>query len=174
MFAIFMFTLVASAFSSSLACAQLDKFNTCSTNAGNQMTACSSAVTSVPDITYWQCVCSSQTALTNCYTLCPDDPNMQLQYASQTSSVSGTCQYVAQQQALGNTTSLPIGSTVNVTVGSNGTKVAIPVPKKVLPPLPQSNNTNGDANINYDNGAVAMGLASSLTLMAILISIALF
>lgn len=157
-------------------CKAMASFTACSTNSANQIAACSAAVINVPDISYYQCVCTAQNALNNCYNLCPDDANLQLQYKSIMSSSPGTCQYVAQQLALGNTTSLPIGSTVNVTVGFNGTKVAIPVPKKILPPVPKSNNTNanGTAGVNYDNGAVAMGFASSLTLVAILLTIALF
>jgi hypothetical protein len=74
-----------------LSCSQIDNFSACVNAARLRISACSSAVVSVPNFEYYQCQCTEYTTIESCYSYCPDSPEMQLQLRTEKETQGSVC-----------------------------------------------------------------------------------
>lgn len=72
-------------------CSKVIEYSNCALNATLQVAACNQNVDSNPDSQYYTCLCDGYQATLRCYSLCPDDPQLQLQFRTQKESTSSTC-----------------------------------------------------------------------------------
>jgi hypothetical protein len=72
-------------------CSKATEYSNCALNATLQVAACNQNVDSNPDSQYYTCLCEGYQATLRCYSLCPDDPQLQLQFRTQKESTSSTC-----------------------------------------------------------------------------------
>lgn len=80
-------------------CNKITEYSSCSTKASQDISSCNGQVTSVPDASYYTCLCKGHQSLLQCYSICPDDPQMQLQLVSQKQNMFATCK-AAQDMAV--------------------------------------------------------------------------
>lgn len=137
--------------------------------------ACNSLVTDTPTFEYYNCVCNGQNSMISCYDICPDDPQLQAQKQSQLQYKSGTCVYVAQQKALGKGAP-PVASSTTVTTGTSttgvkGTSVALPLPKRTLPPAPVNNDTYSGGYTYNSGAATSFGLLLSSVMASAIVAV---
>lgn len=72
-------------------CSKAAEYSNCALNATLQVAACNQNVDSNPDSKYYTCLCDGYQTTLKCYSLCPDDPQLQLQFRTQQRSTSSTC-----------------------------------------------------------------------------------
>ena len=72
-------------------CSKTVEYSNCALNATLQVASCNQKVKSNPDAKYYDCLCEGYQSTLVCYSLCPDDPQLQLQFRSQKESISSTC-----------------------------------------------------------------------------------
>ena len=72
-------------------CAKAAEYSNCALNATLQVAACNQNVDRNPDSKYYTCLCDGYQTTLRCYSLCPDDPQLQLQFRTQKESLSSTC-----------------------------------------------------------------------------------
>lgn len=144
-------------------CMQITEFDACMTKYSTKVADCSSAVVGTPDVAYYSCQCTELTAMQQCYMVCPDDEQMQLQLRTQQSTTSAVCQAVNDLRSRGHLENATesIKSDINSKV-SIATKV-LPKPSKTAqlsstqtpPPKPssQSKPDNGSNGILVVNSA---------------------
>ncbi|KAJ8328357.1 hypothetical protein QVD99_000864 [Batrachochytrium dendrobatidis] len=92
-------------------CSKPAEYSACTTTAGLAIAACNGKVVSVPDLVYYQCLCTGNQQLQQCYTVCPDDPQLQLQATIQNQSVFSTCKASQDMEAAASSASVAISST---------------------------------------------------------------
>jgi hypothetical protein len=64
-------------------CQKNKEFATCAQKAELAVAGCNSNVTNVPTASYYTCLCTGSQMRMQCYSLCPDDTQLQIQYQSQ-------------------------------------------------------------------------------------------
>jgi hypothetical protein len=72
-------------------CSKAAEYSNCARNATLKVAACNQNVDSNPDSAYYTCLCDGYLNTLKCYALCPDDPQLQLQFRTQKESTSSTC-----------------------------------------------------------------------------------
>ncbi|KAI8617631.1 hypothetical protein BC830DRAFT_1112760 [Chytriomyces sp. MP71] len=87
------------------ACLKTADFSNCTTNAAQTSADCNNLVSDTPTLEYYQCLCKAGQGNLQCYALCPDDAQLQLQLQTIQKSVSASCQGVTDLQSQGFTTS---------------------------------------------------------------------
>jgi hypothetical protein len=80
-------------------CSQPVQYSTCTTEAHQQMAKCSSNVSGSPTGAYYRCLCTGKQALVTCYTICGDDPNLQLQLPTTQRDADAACKLASEQEA---------------------------------------------------------------------------
>jgi hypothetical protein len=110
----------------------------------------------------------------DCYNLCPEDENLQLQRRAQEQNKVSTCQYVDQARANGE--GAPEVANKTTAVVSGTTTVELPKPKP-RPRPPMSNTTatpKPTGTVTFDNEANVQLAAFSCLMLAICSAIFFF
>jgi hypothetical protein len=154
-------------------CSKIVEFSACSSKASNRIAGCNNLVVDTPTFQFWNCICDSYTASLDCYAICPDDPQLQLQRRSQEQTRFGTCQYVDQLKKEGK--AAPRLKTTTTVIGSRTISAVIPSTSddSELPPLPVRSNTNSFP-ISVDNEGFMHRVSAMIALVAGLFAFALF
>ena len=82
-------------------CKKIISYNSCVMRHASDIAACNSLVVNVPTFEYWDCICQGYSKSLSCYKICPEDTNLQLQFASQRQSTFSTCDYVNEMKRQG-------------------------------------------------------------------------
>ena len=96
-------------------CAKAAEYSNCALNATLQVAACNQNVDSNPDSKYYTCLCDGYQTTLRCYSLCPDDPQLQLQFRTQKESLSSSCKAASDMKLK---ESVSFSSSTSVSVSS--------------------------------------------------------
>ncbi|KAH9246016.1 hypothetical protein BASA81_016478 [Batrachochytrium salamandrivorans] len=108
-------------------CAKATDYSACTNTASLAIAACNGKVVSVPDKAYYVCLCEGNQQLQQCYSVCPDDPQLQLQATVQKQTTFSTCktsqdmlaaEIAANQSAVASTPSI---SSSSVSISTSAT-----------------------------------------------------
>ncbi|TPX42528.1 hypothetical protein SeMB42_g02074 [Synchytrium endobioticum] len=81
-------------------CARTADFSACQTSASHAQAQCNSLVVSTPTPEYWRCLCNSAQQGVQCYDICHDDPQLQLQLQTVKVHADSACKTADDQAAL--------------------------------------------------------------------------
>ena len=104
-------------------CSKPVEYSSCTTDAHKQMASCSAKVVGNPTATYYRCLCEGQNALVSCYSICGDDPNLQLQLPTAQRDAASSCKVATEQEAKAPkaTTKSTTSSDIKTTLSSSPT-----------------------------------------------------
>src|SRR6478609_9593522 len=88
------------------ACQLITSYNDCVNKNTLKIMSCE-ALNSGPMYDYYTCICAQKKALFGCYTICADDPTLQLESQTAQLDVIAVCQQASQLQPTSTTTTLP-------------------------------------------------------------------
>jgi hypothetical protein len=91
-------------------CALLTRYNDCVNKATLKIMGCES-LNSGPLYDYYNCLCSTNQGLHDCYALCADDPTLQLESQTSQINVQSVCLQASQQTPPSTTTSTTASTT---------------------------------------------------------------
>ncbi|KAJ3246549.1 hypothetical protein HDU78_006769 [Chytriomyces hyalinus] len=97
------------------ACLQSAAYTNCTTAAAQTSANCNSLVVDTPTVEYYQCLCTAGESNLQCFALCPEDAQLQLQFQTIKKSISASCQGVHDLKSQGYTTQASPTSTSSAT-----------------------------------------------------------
>ncbi|KAJ1341086.1 hypothetical protein BSLG_004327 [Batrachochytrium salamandrivorans] len=120
-------------------CAKATDYSACTNTASLAIAACNGKVVSVPDKAYYVCLCEGNQQLQQCYSVCPDDPQLQLQATVQKQTTFSTCktsqdmlaaEIAANQSAVASTPSIS-SSSVSISTSATAPSPPRPCPRRL-------------------------------------------
>lgn len=123
-------------------CNQISVFTACVTGARQRVDACGTGLSSVPTVAFYECQCTELTSIQSCYSICPEDPQLQMQLPNEQANAKAWCTQSetmrAAENAKKNTTFFP-----SVTPKPSATTVPISSPPRPTVSTPGPVGVNG-------------------------------
>ncbi|KAI8843920.1 hypothetical protein BJ741DRAFT_589562 [Chytriomyces cf. hyalinus JEL632] len=106
------------------ACLQSAAYTNCTTAAAQTSANCNSLVVDTPTVEYYQCLCTAGESNLQCFALCPEDAQLQLQFQTIKKSISASCQGVTDLKSQGYTTQASPTSSSSSATPSTDTSIS--------------------------------------------------
>ncbi len=131
-------------------CTQVDRFTACITSARQRIDACSNAVVGTPTVTFYECQCTELTSIQSCYSICPEDPQLQMQLPNEQANAKAWCGQSSSMRSIEDAKKTSTSSTTIKPSATSQTQIVTGTPTRGSPPVvtnPVPGQPVGDNNV---------------------------
>lgn len=151
---------------SSLICNKISEFTSCVNKYSLNIAGCSASVKSTPGLAYYECQCEQYTAMDQCYSLCPDDAQIQLQFDTQKRTKNSICQAVTDLKNQGFTNTSSSSTKTSTKTTSSQASTSSVESSRSTSQSATTTTTQSSASTKADTKATTASSASTATAMS--------